>query len=119
MPEFVPWSEKSPPSGRVYKDDLILKKKVSHRVCFFKYTSDIFWEIALIFFFGTSTARLGPPLITVEVHNNTATITLKGPMRYQLNNQTTAISMAEIYTHMTYNLSVHNTHLDQMVSQNI
>uniref|UniRef100_A0A8C7ZJV3 Fibronectin type-III domain-containing protein n=1 Tax=Oryzias sinensis TaxID=183150 RepID=A0A8C7ZJV3_9TELE len=60
--------------------------------------------------------RLGPPLITVEVHNNTATITLKGPMRYQLNNQTTAISMAEIYTHMTYNLSVHNTHLDQMVS---
>ncbi|XP_023808980.1 interleukin-20 receptor subunit alpha [Oryzias latipes] len=58
--------------------------------------------------------RLGPPLITVEVHNNTATITLKGPMRYQLNNQTTAISMAEIYTHMTYNLSVHNTHLDQM-----
>uniref|UniRef100_A0A3P9LN56 Fibronectin type-III domain-containing protein n=1 Tax=Oryzias latipes TaxID=8090 RepID=A0A3P9LN56_ORYLA len=59
--------------------------------------------------------RLGPPLITVEVHNNTATITLKGPMRYQLNNQTTAISMAEIYTHMTYNLSVHNTHLEQMV----
>lgn len=76
-------------------------------------------KIPQTFFFCSSTASFGPPSVSVEVHNNTATVTLKGPTRYQLNNQTPAIYMATIYKDMTYNLSVHNTHLDQTVSQNI
>uniref|UniRef100_UPI0037E7F72F interleukin-20 receptor subunit alpha n=1 Tax=Semicossyphus pulcher TaxID=241346 RepID=UPI0037E7F72F len=50
----------------------------------------------------------GPPLVSVDLEDNNAIITLKGPMRYQPNNNTPVVSMATLYTHMTYNLSVHN-----------
>ncbi|KAM6992396.1 interleukin-20 receptor subunit alpha [Tautogolabrus adspersus] len=50
----------------------------------------------------------GPPLVSVDTEGNNAIITIKGPMRYQPNNQTPAVSMATLYSQMTYNLSVHN-----------
>ncbi|XP_030577704.1 interleukin-20 receptor subunit alpha [Archocentrus centrarchus] len=56
----------------------------------------------------------GPPLVSVETENNNATITMKGPMRHPPNNQTPALSMAAFYPQMKYNLSVHNTHKNQM-----
>nr|XP_004542080.1 interleukin-20 receptor subunit alpha isoform X2 [Maylandia zebra] len=56
---------------------------------------------------------LGPPLLSVEIENNSATITMMGPMRYPSNNHTPALSMVTLYAEMTYNLSVRNTHLNQ------
>ncbi|KAF6735923.1 Interleukin-20 receptor subunit alpha [Oryzias melastigma] len=73
------------------------------------------WTVLRSRFDPKEETSFGPPSVSVEVHNNTATVTLKGPTRYQLNNQTPAIYMATIYKDMTYNLSVHNTHLDQTV----
>ncbi|XP_047430200.1 interleukin-20 receptor subunit alpha [Mugil cephalus] len=61
-----------------------------------------------------SDTTFGPPLISVEIKNNSAIITLMGPMRYLSNNHTQAISMAAFYPQMSYNLSVHNTHNDQV-----
>uniref|UniRef100_A0A669ENZ0 Fibronectin type-III domain-containing protein n=1 Tax=Oreochromis niloticus TaxID=8128 RepID=A0A669ENZ0_ORENI len=55
---------------------------------------------------------LGPPLLSVEIENTSAIITIKGPMRYPSNNHTPALSMATLYPEMIYNLSVHNTHLN-------
>ncbi|XP_026175163.1 interleukin-20 receptor subunit alpha [Mastacembelus armatus] len=55
----------------------------------------------------------GPPLITVELENNSAIITLKGPMRYQPNSHTPVVSMATFYPHMAYNLSIRNSHRRQ------
>ncbi|XP_069570563.1 interleukin-20 receptor subunit alpha [Brachyistius frenatus] len=57
---------------------------------------------------------LGPPLLSVEIEDNTAIVTLKGPMRYQPSNHIPALSMATIYPQMTYNLSIHNTHRKQI-----
>ncbi|RVE56119.1 hypothetical protein OJAV_G00232920 [Oryzias javanicus] len=71
------------------------------------------WTVLRRRFDPREETSLGPPSVSMEVHNNTATITLKGPTRYQPNNQTAAIYMASLYKDMTYNLSVHNTHLDQ------
>ncbi|XP_073348389.1 interleukin-20 receptor subunit alpha [Pagrus major] len=56
----------------------------------------------------------GPPLVSVEIENNSAVVTLKGPMRYQPNNHTPVVSMATLYPHMRYNLSIHNTHRGQV-----
>ncbi|KAM7368067.1 hypothetical protein PAMP_014318 [Pampus punctatissimus] len=56
----------------------------------------------------------GPPLVTVEIEDNSAIISLKGPMRYLPNNRTPGVSMATLYPQMTYNLSIHNTHSGQM-----
>ncbi|XP_060908297.1 interleukin-20 receptor subunit alpha [Labrus mixtus] len=56
----------------------------------------------------------GPPLVSVDMEGNNAIITVKGPMRYQLNNQTPAVSMATLYAQMTYNLSVHNIRRGRM-----
>ncbi|XP_029966807.1 interleukin-20 receptor subunit alpha isoform X2 [Salarias fasciatus] len=56
----------------------------------------------------------GPPLVSVEVENNSAIITLKGPMRYQSKNHSFVHSMAAIYPQMTYNLSVNNTYRNQV-----
>ncbi|XP_036942161.1 interleukin-20 receptor subunit alpha [Acanthopagrus latus] len=56
----------------------------------------------------------GPPLVSIEIENNSAVITLKGPMRYQPNNHTPVVSMATLYPHMRYILSIHNTHRGQM-----
>lgn len=66
-----------------------------------------------------SIASFGPPLVSVDIEDNSAIITLKGPMRYQPNNHTPAVSMATFYPHMAYNLSIHNTHRGQMVSETI
>lgn len=63
-------------------------------------------------------ATLGPPLLSVEIENNSATITMMGPMRYPSNNHTPALSMVTLYAEMTYNLSVRNTHLNQTVGIN-
>uniref|UniRef100_A0A146Y5N4 Interleukin 20 receptor, alpha n=1 Tax=Fundulus heteroclitus TaxID=8078 RepID=A0A146Y5N4_FUNHE len=53
---------------------------------------------------------IGPPLLSVEMEDNSAIITLKGPMRYSPNNDTPPLSMKAIYPQMFYNLSVYNTH---------
>ncbi|XP_070781737.1 interleukin-20 receptor subunit alpha isoform X2 [Enoplosus armatus] len=60
-----------------------------------------------------SDTTFGPPLVYVEIEDNSAIITLKGPMRYQPNNHTPGVSMATLYPHMTYNLSIHNTRRSQ------
>ncbi|KAM8826124.1 interleukin-20 receptor subunit alpha isoform 2-T2 [Synchiropus picturatus] len=52
----------------------------------------------------------GPPSITVELQNNSAVITLKGPMRYQPNNDTDLVPMASLYPRMKYELSINNPH---------
>ncbi|XP_029281719.1 interleukin-20 receptor subunit alpha [Cottoperca gobio] len=51
----------------------------------------------------------GPPLVSVEIEDNNAIITLKGPMRYPPNNHTQAVFMQTLYPHMIYNLSIVNT----------
>ncbi|XP_076612549.1 interleukin-20 receptor subunit alpha [Chaetodon auriga] len=61
-----------------------------------------------------SDTTFGPPLVSVDIENNTAIITLKGPMIYQPNNQTPVVSMATIYPQMTYNLSINNIRHGQM-----
>ncbi|XP_062293781.1 interleukin-20 receptor subunit alpha [Scomber scombrus] len=61
-----------------------------------------------------SDTSFGPPLFSVEIEENSAIITLKGPMRYLPNNQTPEVSMATLYPHMSYNLSIHNTRRHQM-----
>ncbi|XP_017264497.1 interleukin-20 receptor subunit alpha [Kryptolebias marmoratus] len=54
----------------------------------------------------------GAPEVSVEIDNNSAIISVKGPMRYPSNNHT--LPMKAIYPHMFYNLSIHNTHLNEM-----
>uniref|UniRef100_A0A3Q1G754 Uncharacterized LOC110968206 n=1 Tax=Acanthochromis polyacanthus TaxID=80966 RepID=A0A3Q1G754_9TELE len=56
----------------------------------------------------------GPPLVSVETENNSVTISLKGPMRYQPNNHTPVVSMAALYPQMTYNLSIRNNQRNQV-----
>ncbi|KAK5853110.1 hypothetical protein PBY51_006929 [Eleginops maclovinus] len=51
----------------------------------------------------------GCPLVSVEIEDNNAIISLKGPMRYQPNNYTPVVSMAKVYPDMNYNLSIENT----------
>ncbi|KAM6915118.1 interleukin-20 receptor subunit alpha [Xenentodon cancila] len=60
-----------------------------------------------------SDTTFGPPLVSVELEDNSAIISIKGPIRYPVNNLSTAISMKAIYPHMTYNLSIHTTHRNQ------
>ncbi|XP_037541044.1 interleukin-20 receptor subunit alpha [Nematolebias whitei] len=55
----------------------------------------------------------GAPEVSVEIENNSAIISLKGPMRY-LSNTARLHPMKEVYPHMSYNLSIHNTHLNQV-----
>ncbi|XP_041660745.1 interleukin-20 receptor subunit alpha [Cheilinus undulatus] len=56
----------------------------------------------------------GPPLVSIDMEDNNAIITIKGPMRYQPNNQTPAVSMATLYTQMFYNVSVRNIRQGRM-----
>lgn len=56
-----------------------------------------------------SIATFGPPLVSVELEDNTAIVTLKGPMRFQPNNHSPAVSMATLYPQMVYNLSINNS----------
>ncbi|XP_060946929.1 interleukin-20 receptor subunit alpha [Limanda limanda] len=71
------------------------------------------WTMTLRRFDPKLDTSLGPPLVSVETEGNNAIIDLKGPMRYQPNNHTPVISMATIYPHMTYNLSIRNGHHGQ------
>lgn len=72
------------------------------------------WALTQSRFDPKTDTDFGPPLVSVEIADNTAIITMRGPMRYLPNNQTPAVPMATIYPHMTYNLSVLNTHSDQI-----
>lgn len=72
------------------------------------------WALTPSRFDPKTDTDFGPPLVSVEIEDNTASITMKGPMRYLPNNQTPAVPMATIYPQMTYNLSVLNTHSDQI-----
>ncbi|XP_023140763.1 interleukin-20 receptor subunit alpha [Amphiprion ocellaris] len=56
----------------------------------------------------------GPPLVSVEIENDGLTINLKGPMRYQPNNQTPVVSMATLYPQMTYIVSIRNNQRNQV-----
>uniref|UniRef100_A0A3B5AA28 Uncharacterized LOC103369148 n=1 Tax=Stegastes partitus TaxID=144197 RepID=A0A3B5AA28_9TELE len=70
-------------------------------------------------FLSTLPASFGPPLVSVErLKNNSVIVTLTGPMRFQPNNHTPVVSMATLYPQMTYNLSIQNSHRNQVVSTN-
>lgn len=56
----------------------------------------------------------GPPLVSIEVEDSSAIITLKGPLRYQPNHEKPEVNMASLYPQMMYNLSIHNTHRNKM-----
>ncbi|KAF1376480.1 hypothetical protein PFLUV_G00211940 [Perca fluviatilis] len=71
------------------------------------------WAVTSRFDPKTDTS-FGPPLVSVKIEDNNATITLKGPMRYQPDNHTPAVSMTTLYPQMTYNLSIENTRRGQM-----
>uniref|UniRef100_A0A3P8TMW9 Interleukin 20 receptor, alpha n=1 Tax=Amphiprion percula TaxID=161767 RepID=A0A3P8TMW9_AMPPE len=58
--------------------------------------------------------NFGPPLVSVEIENDGLTINLKGPMRYQPNNQTPVVSMATLYPQMTYIVSIRNNQRNQV-----
>uniref|UniRef100_A0A8C6SK69 Fibronectin type-III domain-containing protein n=1 Tax=Neogobius melanostomus TaxID=47308 RepID=A0A8C6SK69_9GOBI len=58
--------------------------------------------------------EFGPPNISVEVDDKYAVITIEGPMKYLPNNNTPQVSMATLYPHLTYNLSIHNTQSGQI-----
>lgn len=53
--------------------------------------------------------EFGPPHVSVELDDKYAVVTIEGPMRYFPNNDTPQVSMATLYPHMIYNLSIHNT----------
>ncbi|XP_070705361.1 interleukin-20 receptor subunit alpha [Pempheris klunzingeri] len=65
------------------------------------------WALTRRRFDPKSDTAFGPPLVSVDVNGNNAIISLKGPMRYLPNNHTPAVSMATLYPHMFYNLSIH------------
>ncbi|KAK7906949.1 hypothetical protein WMY93_015561 [Mugilogobius chulae] len=52
----------------------------------------------------------GPPHLSVEVEDKYVIIRMEGPMRYLPHNHTPQVSMATLYPHMKYNLSIHNTY---------
>ncbi|XP_061563169.1 interleukin-20 receptor subunit alpha [Cololabis saira] len=70
------------------------------------------WAMTQRRFDPKSDTTFGPPVVSVELEDNSAIISMKGPMRYPPNNLT-PISMKAIYPHMTYNLSIHSTHRNQ------
>uniref|UniRef100_A0A3B4U953 Uncharacterized LOC111216479 n=1 Tax=Seriola dumerili TaxID=41447 RepID=A0A3B4U953_SERDU len=71
------------------------------------------WTLTERRFDPKTDTSFGPPLVTVEVENCNAIITLKGPVRYQPNNHTPVIPMAALYPQMTYSLFIHNSRRDQ------
>ncbi|XP_034384004.1 interleukin-20 receptor subunit alpha [Cyclopterus lumpus] len=66
------------------------------------------WALTRWRFDPKTDTSFGPPLVSVEIEDNNAIFTLKGPMRYQSDNRSPAISMATLYPQMTYNLSIEN-----------
>ncbi|XP_056150154.1 interleukin-20 receptor subunit alpha [Lampris incognitus] len=71
------------------------------------------WMVTERRFDPKSDTSFGPPLVSFVMEGNSAIFTLRGPMRYQPNNHNPEISMAILYPHMSYNLSVHNTRHNQ------
>ncbi|XP_039980577.1 interleukin-20 receptor subunit alpha [Xiphias gladius] len=84
------------------------------RVCAVGKRASSKWAMTHRRFDPKSDTSFGPPLVSVEIEGNNAIITLKGPVRYQPNNQTPVGSMATLYPQMTYNLSVHNIRRGQI-----
>lgn len=72
------------------------------------------WALTERRFDPKSDTSFGPPMVSVEIENNSAIITLKGPMRYMPKNHTLVLSMATVYPQMTYNLSIHNKYRNLM-----
>ncbi|XP_028253156.1 interleukin-20 receptor subunit alpha [Parambassis ranga] len=72
------------------------------------------WALTRRRFDPKTDTAFGPPLVSVEIENNSAIITLNGPMRYSPSNHTQRVSMAAVYPQMTYNLSIHNTGRNHM-----
>ncbi|XP_028296136.1 interleukin-20 receptor subunit alpha isoform X2 [Gouania willdenowi] len=72
------------------------------------------WTLTQRRFDPKSETSFGPPLVTVEIKNNSAIITMTGPMRHLPTKNTTLLSMQTIYPQMTYNLSINNTNRNQM-----
>ncbi|KAK2856376.1 hypothetical protein Q5P01_005111 [Channa striata] len=66
------------------------------------------WAVTQRRFDPKSETTFGPPLVSVDIRDNTAIINVKGPIRYQPNNHTPMVSMETIYPQMTYNLSIYN-----------
>lgn len=71
------------------------------------------WTVTPRRFDPKTDTSFGPPVVSVETEDNSAIITLKGPMRYQPDNHTPGVSMSTLYPTMTYNLSIHNTRRNQ------
>ncbi|KAM4522154.1 interleukin-20 receptor subunit alpha [Odontesthes bonariensis] len=69
------------------------------------------WALTQRRFDPKSDTTFGPPQVLVEIENSSALITLRGPMRYLPND--TPLSMAAIYPHMSYHLSIHKTHRNE------
>ncbi|XP_072218285.1 interleukin-20 receptor subunit alpha [Leuresthes tenuis] len=72
------------------------------------------WALTRKRFDPKSDTTFGPPQVLVEIENGSALITLRGPMRYLPKNHTPALPMASIYPHMSYHLSIHKTHRNEM-----
>lgn len=67
------------------------------------------WELTHRRFDPKIDTEFGPPYVSVELDDKYAVVTIEGPMRYFPNNDTPEVSMATLYPHMIYNLSIHNT----------
>nr|XP_040016434.1 interleukin-20 receptor subunit alpha [Gasterosteus aculeatus aculeatus] len=67
------------------------------------------WATTRRRFHPKADTAFGAPLVSVEVGDGGASVTLKGPMRHQPSNRTPAVSMATLYPQMMYMLSVENT----------
>ncbi|KAM3602898.1 uncharacterized protein V6R79_013072 [Siganus canaliculatus] len=65
------------------------------------------WAFARRRFHPKLDTGFGPPLVSMEIENNNAIITIMGPLRYQPNNHAPKVSMATIFPQMMYNLSIH------------
>lgn len=76
-------------------------------------------SLIFIFLLPCHTASFGPPVVSIEIENNSAIITMKGPTRYQPNHEKPEVHMATLYPQMMYNLSIHNTRRSKMVSTNV
>uniref|UniRef100_A0A667ZVR0 Fibronectin type-III domain-containing protein n=1 Tax=Myripristis murdjan TaxID=586833 RepID=A0A667ZVR0_9TELE len=71
------------------------------------------WTVTQRRFEPKADTSFGPPLVSVVIEEDSAIISLKGPLRYQPDNHTPEVSMATLYPQMTYNLSVHNARQNQ------
>lgn len=69
-----------------------------------------------MFLLSFHTASFGAPVLSIKIENNSAIITMKGPIRYQPNHEKPEIHMATLYPQMMYNLSIYNTRRSKVVS---